>query len=379
MPAPIRTSSSRQGNTYAGGGGPDRSGTQRSLQIPRIDPSTIDTSGGFGPALPQEVIDALPNARVEVPGSRRIKPGEPKYLRYPKNTENQNRDYLEIRVVNYKPIGNDQSRYVSSPGSRKNTKQSFRTIHLPIPSNVQDGNSVSYEDSNLSGLVAAAAGGAQQLMNLDMGKLGSESGRVDLINQLSSIFSQGVSAAGGAGVAGDLVNKLLLSQAVGVLGGSVTINQLLAREQGVIFNPNMELLFNGPTLRQFRFSFKFTPRESGEAVMVKQIIREFKQRMAPKIVGEGPAQNLFLRTPDIFELEYKTGTGSHPFLHKFKQCALTDMSVNYTGEGTYATYGAPEYSPVSMVMDLTFKELEPVYDIDYIDSNGNAIDNTVGY
>jgi hypothetical protein len=55
------------------------------------------------------------------------------------------------------------------------------------------------------------------------------------------------------------------------------------------------------------------------------------------------------------------------------------MSVNYTGEGTYATYGAPEYSPVSMVMDLTFKELEPVYDIDYIDSNGNAIDNTVGY
>jgi len=171
-----------------------------------------------------------------------------------------------------------------------------------------------------------------------------------------------------ADVANDLVNKLLVSQAVGVFGGNVTVNQLLAREQGAIFNPNMELLFNGPTLRQFRFSFKMTPRDDKESLQVKKIIREFKQSMAPKVVNQGGNSNLFLRTPNIFELRYRKGTGNHPFLHRFKQCALTDMSVNYTGEGTYATYG--DATPVSMIMDLTFKELEPVYDIDYDNVRG---------
>ena len=49
--------------------------------------------------------------------------------------------------------------------------------------------------------------------------------------------------------------------------------------------------------------------------------------------------------------------------NKFKQCFLQDVGVNYTGDGTYATYHVG--TPVSMQMDLTFKELEPIYDSDY--------------
>ena len=63
------------------------------------------------------------------------------------------------------------------------------------------------------------------------------------------------------------------------------------------------------------------------------------------------------------------GSKAHPFLHKFKPCFLTDMSVNYTGDGTFATYGsageAAAGTPVSMIMDLSFKELEPIYSGDY--------------
>ena len=43
------------------------------------------------------------------------------------------------------------------------------------------------------------------------------------------------------------------------------------------------------------------------------------------------------------------------------------MSVNYTGEGVYATYD--DSTPISMQMDLTFKELEPIYNTDYEDSD----------
>jgi hypothetical protein len=32
-----------------------------------------------------------------------------------------------------------------------------------------------------------------------------------------------------------------------------------------------------------------------------------------------------------------------------------------------------------MVMDLSFKELEPIYDADYVNEEGNDLDSTVGY
>ena len=125
----------------------------------------------------------------------------------------------------------------------------------------------------------------------------------------------------------------------------------------------MELLFNGPTLRQFRFSFKMTPRNQDESKEIMNIIRNIKRNMAPQTTTSGNSQNLFLKSPNVFELTYMQGSQPHSFLHNFKQCFLESMNVNYTGDGTYATYA--DGTPISMIMDLTFKELEPIYDIDY--------------
>ena len=92
--------------------------------------------------------------------------------------------------------------------------------------------------------------------------------------------------------------------------------------------------------------------------------------MAPKTKNTGSigGSGVFLKTPNVFELRYKKGGREHPFLHKFKQCFLTNISVNYTGEGVYTTYD--DATPVSMTIDLTFKELEPIYDVDYDDADG---------
>ena len=160
------------------------------------------------------------------------------------------------------------------------------------------------------------------------------------------------------------------SSALGIFGANVSTEQLLARQSGQIFNPNMELLFNGPTLRSFSFSFKMTPRSPSEAQECKNIIRSFKSNMAPKTKNTGSVggSGVFLKTPNVFELRYKKGNSDHPFLHKFKQCFLTNVSVNYTGEGVYTTYD--DATPVSMQIDLSFKELEPIYDVDYDDAGG---------
>ena len=305
-------------------------------------------------------------------------------LRYPSEILNDFTDYLQINVVEYSSSGKRLTEnikfedLVGKPGSRKNTgRKLIRSIILPIPSNVQDGNTVNYEDSRLNGLTGAVASAAAGSMNVSLSDLGGD---------FSKLGNEFVNNLGGFGTAQDLLNKFLVSQTAGLVGGNLSVNSLLAREQGAIFNPNMELLFNGPTIRSFRFQFKMTPRSQKEGQEVRKIIREFKRSMAPKVTAVGDNNNnLFLKTPDVFELTYRQGKENHKFLNKFKQCVLQDISVNYTGEGTYATYD--DGTPVSMIMDLTFKELEPIYDTDYYtdkndnDLNGVNLENTngVGY
>ena len=61
-------------------------------------------------------------------------------------------------------------------------------------------------------------------------------------------------------------------------------------------------------------------------------------------------------------------------LNRFKQCFLSDVQTTYTADGTYSTYD--DGTPVSMTLDLSFKEIQPIYDIDYDAKPGSG---AVGY
>ena len=291
-------------------------------------------------------------------------------LRYPYEALTDSTDYLQIDISTYTKIGpnklvnspvdnrvNVGNNLVGDTKSQNLSTTSFKsntgTILLPMPSNIQDGNSVSYADDSLNGLTAAAVQGVTEAMTVENAQqfFSNKGGIANLIN-----------LAGSEDVKGALLRSLA-AQAVSVFGGNVTVDQLLARQTGEIFNPNMELLFNGVTLRAFKFSFKMTPRNAKESQQIRLIIRSLKQNMAPK---SGTNDN-FLSTPNIFELRYRQGNNDHDFLHKFKQCFLTDIAVNYTGENVYATYA--DGSPISYVMDLSFKEIAPIYAGDYNDND----------
>ena len=290
--------------------------------------------------------------------------------RYPLKAFTDKTDYLQIGVVEYTPIGKEKN-LVSEPGTRRNTrniKELEEIILLPIPSNIQDNNSTNYGSSELNSIAGAAVGGIMRTMEAGR-TAGDIKAKLDAIGSAALGAANNVSdAIGGIEGVKDFATRQLASSAVGILGVNITPNQILARSEGTILNPNMELLFNGPTLRNFRFSFKMTPRNRDEGEQIKKIIRCFKKNMAPK-VGENTT---FLETPNVFELTYRQGSNDHKFLNKFKQCFLSDISVNYTGEGSYSTYG--DGTPVSMIMDLTFKEIQPIYSSDYEDeSSGTGV------
>ena len=320
-------------------------------------------------------------------------------LRYPFEAITDDTDYLQVTIKEYpKPglipgdgyaINDDDS---SSRGYNSPVQLAEDgVILLPMPININDRNQVGYGPDKLdtiSGAIGNAGFEAMEGIGENLAKFGTDKpidkktkvspGKYGISDLLDKNTYKKIEGSFEGITLQDVEKRILTSlaaQAASTIPGvNVTGTQLLARQSGAILNPNMTLLMNGPSLRSFNFQFKMTPRDDREAKQVKSIIRSFKRNMAPKTA----TGNLFLETPNVFELRYKKGTDTHPFLHRFKQSALTDISVNYTGENVYATYN--DGTPISTIMTLNFTELAPIYQDDYGTNNDFDADRDgVGY
>lgn len=307
-----------------------------------------------------------------------------KILRYPLARIDDSTDYLSITVAEYKPAPFDvknsittqeiqenegdakqttgsvigqlptiSERLKTAGAFGKNSKNTTYFITLPIPNNISDSNSVTWGEDTMNPLQATGVNAVTEAAGSNpFAALGGAA--ADIMQRVS------------AGVDSNTQKALIASIAAFGVGSSP--EALISRATGQALNPNLELLFSGVNLRSFPFSFDFAPRSYDEALMVKRIIRAFKQSIVPKTnKGSATAAGIFITAPSIFQLEYKKGRQKHPFLNSFKPCALVDMQINYTASGTYATYH--DGTPVHIQLSLTFKELNPIYAEDYSDKD----------
>ena len=262
----------------------------------------------------------------------------------------------------------------SDANSRLSKDMNSRTkymIELPIPQDITDSNSVTWGEDRMNVLELAALNVAQTAMAGNIGE-----GVVQTAEAAVTMLNTGVEIPGLTSDTQAAVRAALSGAAIGALGSNVSARSVISRSTGQILNNNLELLFQGVNLRSFPFSITFSPRGPEESQVVKDIIRSFKMSMAPKAgeIDGSVSLGMFLKSPDVFQLRYMKDDVDHPFLNAFKLCALTGMSVNYTNAGTYATY--EDGTPVNIRMNLTFKELNPIYHEDY---NQAASGMGVGY
>ena len=241
----------------------------------------------------------------------------------------------------------------------QNTKTKYY-IELPIPQEVNDSNSVTWGEDRMNAIELATLSIAQRAMETGVGDVGT------LAQAGIQAFNEGVNIPGLNSETQKSLRAAISGYALNALGSQVSSKSVISRSTGQILNNNLELLFSGVNLRSFPFTFTFSPRNPKESDVVKAIIRSLKMSMAAK-AGEfnGSAQGIFLKSPDLFQLDYLKDGKNHPFLNRFKLCALTGMSVNYTNAGTYASYS--DGTPVNIRMNCTFKEINPIYHEDYIE------------
>jgi hypothetical protein len=235
----------------------------------------------------------------------------------------------------------------------KSLSQPFGSVVLPIQPSITDSNSVDWGNPTLDPLSAFAGRASLAMQTSD--QIIQEVGNQAKIAAKEFKTNYGAYASA--------LHLFLAQEAIGAQG-------LFSRGTGAVLNPNLELLFTGPSLRPFNFTFRLSPRSESEAKKVKEIIYFFKAGMATRRANTA----VFLKAPYVFSIQYQTGTSDkglepHKSLNRIKECALLSCDVDYTPDGTYMTFNDEEKTMTSYQLTLRFSELDPVYNTDYVDSH----------
>jgi hypothetical protein len=244
-------------------------------------------------------------------------------------------------------------------------------VTLPMPNDISEANQTGWGEDGLSNAAALLMPGA--ISSVDKLAGGNVFGAINTGTDLlkTSLTDPGLSTR---------IKQLLPIKAaasiVGKFGINVNPEAYIARATGAVINPNLELLFNGPKLRQFGFQFKMTARSKEEAVEIRKIIKFFKKGMAPRRSATNPNASFFLGTPNVFKVQFKSGNSELKSIGKFKTCALVSFTANYTPDGFYAAYNdsaAGGSQPISVTMQMGFNELTPVFSDEYSDTEDDDV------
>jgi len=343
--------------------------------IPQADPIT-----GQAVVLSPDLVKEILNTANETIQSLNPSGGaEPLILSYPNDASYSNtQDHVIIEQFSYKApqeslfvVGQNQftTNFVGivTGGLTRNSnlRQFIGMVKLPIPNQLAISNGVSWGEDRANPVEAAAFFGALPLAQQAIG--GNVGG---LLSNAFGGFGQFMDSTlkgnfGANTPAGLLLSSFIAQYALGKIGINVDPAQFIARGTGTTINPNLELLFNGPKLRSFSFTFEFAPVGVNDAKSARRIMRFFKEGMSPRRFA---STTILIGSPNVFRISYR-GTGDKIIkgLNRFKICALTACELNYTPEGVYQSYEDPDAvsMPVRTNMTLSFTELTPIFAQDY--------------
>ena len=269
-----------------------------------------------------------------------------------------------IKTVKGEEIKNNRNR---TTGYKDDTKsnvagdsvlgmEQLGSVILPMPK-VVDTNGAEWGESKINILGLAAMGAGKKL-----GEIGISDQEQERLKELNKRFKnkpgQG-KTSDFKDVLGAIGGATFTQAASTALGQQISTNEFLARASGRVLNPNAELLFQGPVLRDFNFDFLMIARSREEGDEIRRIIRWFKTGMAPRFNTA-----TFLETPDVFSLEYKRGQGPMDQLDTVNRfnpggLALRTIAVDYAPNGYWSAY--QDSQPVAVRMSLNFAELRPIF------------------
>lgn len=323
---------------------------------PQRDP--LDVARDTQTIAARDAVESAQPINIEIP-SQNVRKDYGPPLFYPQELESNKQDRITFTMKRLTGSTINPNSFESNVRSidRRNLEEIKGSVTLPIQPSITDNNSVDWSGGTLNAIQAYGAAASMKIIGSDDAvQLG------DNVSRIMGVIAREVTTKG---LYQDAFKTFFAQEAVGT-------QNLLSRATGAVLNPNLELLFNGPSLRPFAFTFRMSPRDQKEAEQVRKIIRFFKQGMSVKATPT----NVFLQSPNIFGIRYQHWDGQkfseHPSINRIKRCALISCDVDYTPDGTYMTYNDERKTMTSYQLSLRFSELEPIYEDDYGGASGKT-------
>ena len=308
---------------------------------------------------------------------------ETKMFAYPLDI-NLHQDHLKITRYQYRretlnasfPEGTQE--YDKKTGEKKDIKSGSvlgkleGSVILPMPK-ATDVNAAEWGKSELNIQGLAALG----LANAITGQPASTADEKEIRNRAFKEFQEqrGNNEFGNAGMQGTgaIYNQIAAKMSGMLLGTELNADTLLARKGGVVLNPNAEMLFQGPAMRDFAFKYRMVARSKKEGEAIRKLIKFLKVGMAPKF-----RSSTYLKSPDVFTLQYRNGPKEKDVLKTVNRfspggLALTSLSTDYAPNTYWSAYH--DSQPVEITVDMSFAELRPIYQQD----QEKTPEDSVGY
>lgn len=265
-------------------------------------------------------------------------------LRYPKHQDiTASSDYVAFEFYKYAPpfsqdrSGTQRQDY-SASASDDALGEKLESILMYMPEDIQSEYGANWGGAGF-GLIA-------KNMMQGASALTGNGGSFDLGSVLQDTL----------GAAKRKLVDLAVDNANKALGTSVTQNQAIGGIEGKVVNPNVEMMYEAPEMRGFSLNFKMFASNEIESNEIRAIVNTFKKNMLPTFGGQ------YIQVPNIVKVTFMTGPSPNQFVSQYKPCAITNVSVNYTPDGTWAAYR--EGRPVATQLTIQFKELKMLFQDD---------------
>ena len=316
--------------------------------------------------------------------------------RWPLDMIDEETDWVLFQFGKYpKPFGKDAAEAVNITGKKNQIKFAKGLV--------SGSNQYGLDNYNMSAAALEVNGPpvmlpvpqdvANEIQQTWQGKQFTALGRAAIAAGAAGRFSDAKNVV--KNVSGNLValqqslTTLALNTLPGV-GGNISFNDLAGSTRGVVINPNAEMLYDSPQMREVGMVFKMVASNAEESAQIRNIYNTFRKNASPQYGGTDRADSEewqktreqfvkwsggktddkkgnndwgdmhnFIRVPNLCKFTFMKGNNVHPWLIQFKPCAISNVEVNYTPDGTYATH--PDGAPVAVEIRLSFMETKVVF------------------
>lgn len=258
------------------------------------------------------------NPIIKIEDKEALQKSATELLQYPLDIESQGESKLTIfNIYQYNKVEVNKTEFKLSLGS----------IVLPIPPELNNTDSLNYEEYSAPLLNAAMSYGSED----------------DLTNSFKKLGKVGV-----------ILGASLLGK---VPGGDNVVNQVTSLS-GSSINPRNTNIFKNPAAREHRYTFKMIAKSKDESLAIRKIVNKFRYHAYPSV---GEIDEVIYFAPDLFTIAFKIGKASSDdkdtFLFHPLPSALVAISVSYNGESSPIFFKNTN-APVEVTLQLVFKEME---------------------